>query len=142
MLHSLSLVLSDHLNLKYPIDELNDPHLSGFGTDYAVPYSLFLVSCPLSLVHINSKNNKSTRKEGVGREPNDWKIKQQKVPNPFDAVKGDRGKRWERLGARGGRPLGGSTRASSFPVCPPQNPLSIKLGLVFFNQFLGGDFLW
>jgi hypothetical protein len=50
--------------------------------------------------------------------------KQQSISSN-DVVKGVRGKRWERLGGRGGHPLG-STPASSFPVGPPRSSSSLE----------------
>jgi hypothetical protein len=41
-------------------------------------------------------------------------------------VKGDRGKRGERLGGLGGCPLGVDPAASSCPVCPPHQPSSLE----------------
>ncbi len=41
-------------------------------------------------------------------------------------MKGDRGKRGERLGGLGGCPLGVDPAASSCPVCPPHQPYSLE----------------
>ena len=65
---------------------------------------------------------------GAGREPSGHGGRARKQHNiPLKVgVKGGWGKRWERLGGRGGHPLGGSTPASSFPVCPPRSSSSLE----------------
>jgi hypothetical protein len=65
---------------------------------------------------------------GAGREPSDFGSRagtQHNIPN-FGGVKGDWGKRGERLGGLGGCPLGVDPAASSCPVCPPQQPPSLE----------------
>jgi hypothetical protein len=114
----------------------------GYKLDFWNPYSLCFSSSLGSLTNTTCSETKKSFKKGVGREPNDGRLKQQRILNRFYPLKGDRGKRWERLGARGGYPLGGSTRASSFPVCPPSINLSINHILNLAKAFLGGDLFW
>jgi hypothetical protein len=65
---------------------------------------------------------------GAGREPSDFGSRvdtQHNIPN-FGVVKGDWGKRGERLGGSGGCPSGVDPTASSCPVCPPSKPSSLE----------------
>lgn len=65
---------------------------------------------------------------GAGREPSDFGSRagtKHNIPN-FGVVKGDRGKRGERLGGLGGCPFGVDPAASSCPVFPPRQPSSLE----------------